>query len=554
MNRSIVTAAWIATLLLCSLQSWAQEDHNDPVKSVEVNVVEAYKAQVKKASKITSQPSFKDSTTQKLPVKVSISPTPMILEFSPKPIPPIVLKGVRLPKLPTQSVTIGGGNYGTSLVNLTMSSPRSKRNVWGISVDHYGVQGGLPTAYAKAPQYYNSAVVDYQRATRTYNFKTLFKGASDRNTYYGIMDSTAVMDTMPALWNNNLRLEQHWTRLTNPTSKVPLIYRSGMVYGDVSLLSNNSFEWSAGTQQVLEVPVEGHRMAVPLNYSFIANTPADGNAITYHNVGLAPLVKGEKDIFNYRFGLNMMSTVSSDAANGKFKMFVYPTAVVQVELLKRVLAVYGGWDGYAEQNTMKSILAQNPYVYTNMPLKISGSNKIFAGMQGTLGGSLQYRVEGSLNLLTNALQFERDSSNAMMQVYGKSLPMLTVGYLNTTLTKVRGELNLPKKYFTATAYAELTASSQDYVALEGRVLGGQLKIDWKDLHLVSNLKYVSGRYKGPGYELADYMDLSIGLRYELNSNLNIQIKGSNLLNQQADIWSGYAMRGTRGIFALQYQF
>ena len=45
-------------LMLLPVLAWSQEESGDEVKSVEIRVVEDYKAQVRSAHKISEQPSF----------------------------------------------------------------------------------------------------------------------------------------------------------------------------------------------------------------------------------------------------------------------------------------------------------------------------------------------------------------------------------------------------------------------------------------------------------------------------------------------------------------
>ncbi|MBL6659719.1 MAG: hypothetical protein ISP75_06270, partial [Cryomorphaceae bacterium] len=58
MKKILYTALFLAPLGL-----WAQEETGDEVKSVEIRVVEDYKAQVRSAHKISEQPSFADTTS-----------------------------------------------------------------------------------------------------------------------------------------------------------------------------------------------------------------------------------------------------------------------------------------------------------------------------------------------------------------------------------------------------------------------------------------------------------------------------------------------------------
>ena len=225
-------------------------------------------------------------------------------------------------------------------------------------------------------------------------------------------------------------------------------------------------------------------------------------------------------------------------------------------MLKRILAVYGGWDGRAEQQTLNSLLNNVPVISGDQSLALTGENRGYVGMQGALAGKLQYRVEGSLAFIMNDVQFERDSTTSTIS----DRAALTVGYANYTRSRIRAELNLPMDVFTSSVYTELNAfsGSDEFIGAEARVLGAMLRVDKGDVHLVSNFKYVGGRYAGSSekgiYNLEDYMDLSLELGYTINENLGVSLRAYNLLNQRYQMWSGYEVRRTRGLFVLNYQF
>jgi len=63
-------------LLVLPLTAFSQEENGtgDDVKSVEIRVVEEYQAQVRAAHKISEQPSFSDTTSQKNSGKRSHKP------------------------------------------------------------------------------------------------------------------------------------------------------------------------------------------------------------------------------------------------------------------------------------------------------------------------------------------------------------------------------------------------------------------------------------------------------------------------------------------------
>lgn len=552
--------AALLAVLLAPVAAFAQEETGEEVKSVEIRVVEDYKAQVRSAHKISEQPSFADTTSEKLPVVVRIQPKAMILDFEPEAIPSIRLGRVKLPKLPTQKVSIGGGNYASSYASFVLSSPRSKKNVWGIRAYHNGALGGVSTTdYARQPLYENELLADYQRATKNWNFKSQILLKGDYISYYGANTPlTVVLDTVPGVWQQQYGVKQQWLRTSNPTSKVIGTYRSGGVAYAFTHGGFQSFEHLAKTAHQFEINADDSKVYLDLDYQFSQNTnwAQDSGAASYHHFNIAPVTRGKNGILSYEFGLQFSGTQSAGLDSNRFEWYVFPRINLQAEILRRTLAIYGGWDGEAQQNTLRSLIAEAPFISLAQEQRLSGSNRGYVGMQGALVGKVQYRLEGSMAFLNDAVVFERDSLNEFMSVANTQIAALQVGYAeNVVRTSLRGELNLPLKYFTASTYAQLNAFSGDeFIGREGRVMGAMVSYSINELSLQTNLKYVGGRYAVNGYSLEDYLDWSASVNYEINDHLSVSLRGFNLLSRKYQLWEGYYVRGTRGLFTLNYQF
>ena len=550
-------------LLVLPLTAFSQEENGtgDDVKSVEIRVVEEYQAQVRAAHKISEQPSFSDTTSQKIPVSVRISPKGMTIDFQPEPIPAIRLGRVQLPKLPTQKVSVGGGLYSSSFADVVFSSPRSRKNVWGVKVHHEGARSGvLNSAYALQPSYENSVLTDFQRATKNFNFKTQLVLDGNYASLYGIQDTAAwFLSPTPHVWNLRAGASQQWLRTSNPTSKVPAAYRNGGLSYQFVNAGIGASEHLAKTAHRIEVYADDAQIDVDFGYQFGQFKSYADSATQYHHFTFSPHTRGKNGVLNYEFGLSVAGTVSQgDSAQGSY--YVFPNINLQAEILKRTLAVYGGWDGKAKQHTLSDLLFDVPVISGSQFLALSGENRGYVGMQGALAGKLQYRVEAFLGFVNNDVQFERDSTGSTMLIGGDAIAALRVGYADYVRSSVRAELNLPMNAITASAYLQLNSYSgqDDFLGAEGRIIGGLLRVDQGDLHLVSNLKYVGGRYNGTvesgQYQLEDYLDLSVDLGYTINANLSVSLRGYNLLNQRYQMWSGYEVRRTRGLFVLNYQF
>lgn len=544
-------------LMLLPVLAWSQEESGDEVKSVEIRVVEDYKAQVRSAHKISEQPSFADTTSEKLDVNVRIQPKGMVIDFDPDPIPSIRLGRVKLPKLPTQKVSLGAGNYTGTYASFVLSSPRSKKNVWGIKALHDGTLGGVNSPFYTQPTYANTLLADFQRATKNWNFKTQALLQANYHSFFGAAE-TGQLDTVRGAWQQTYGINQQWLRISNPTSKVLATYRSGGISYLYTHAGFATSEHLAKTVHTIELEAGDQEINLDLGYQFSQYNGWSVAGGQYHNFTIAPVTQGKNGILSYEFGLDFSGTQTSGLTQDRFEFYVFPKVNLQAEILRRTLAIYGGWDGSSKQQTLQSLIQEVPQISLDQEFRLSGQNRGYVGMQGALIGKLQYRLEGAMTFMNDAVQFTRDSVLSPVDLNGTLLPALSVGYAEQVLkTSFRGELNLPLKQLTVSTYAQFNLYSGDsYFGREGQIVGGLLSYEINDLRVTAAAKHVSGRFMGDAPELGleAFTDVNLQLGYEINDNLSISLRAYNLLNQDYQIYLGYRVRGVRGLFVLNYQF
>ena len=544
-------------LMLLPVLAWSQEESGDEVKSVEIRVVEDYKAQVRSAHKISEQPSFADTTSEKLDVNVRIQPKGMVIDFDPDPIPSIRLGRVKLPKLPTQKVSLGAGNYTGTYASFVLSSPRSKKNVWGIKALHDGTLGGVNSPFYTQPTYENTLLADFQRATKNWNFKTQALLQANYHSFFGAAE-TGVLDTVRGAWQQTYGINQQWLRTSNPTSKVLATYRRGGISYLYTHAGFATSEHLAKTAHTIELEAGDQEINLELGYQFSQYNGWFRAGGQYHNFTIAPVTQGKNGILSYEFGLNFSGTQTSGLTQDRFEFYVFPKVNLQAEILRRTLAIYGGWDGSSKQQTLQNLIQEVPQISLDQEFRLSGQNRGYVGMQGALTGKLQYRLEGAMTFMNDAVQFTRDTLLSPVDLNGTLLPALSVGYADQVLkTSFRGELNLPLKQLTVSTYAQFNAySGNAYFGREGQIIGGLLSYEINDLRVAAAAKHVSGRHVGDAPELGleAFTDVNLQLGYEINDNLSISLRAYNLLNQDYQIYLGYRVRGVRGLFVLNYQF
>ena len=353
-------------------------------------------------------------------------------------------------------------------------------------------------------------------------------------------------------------MNQQWLRTSNRTSKVLATYRSGGLSYLYTHAGFSTSEHLARTAHTVELTAGDQEIILDLGYQFSQYNGWSASGGQYHNFTVAPITRGKNGILTYEFGLDFTGTQTAGLAQDRFEFYVFPKVNLQAEILRRTLAIYGGWDGSSKQQTLQGLLKEVPQISLNQELRLSGQNRGYVGMQGALIGKVQYRLEGAMTFMNDAVQFMRDTLLSPVDMNGVYLPALSVGYAQQVLkTSFRGELNLPLKQFTASTYAQFNAYSGDaYFGSEGQVVGGLLSYEINDLRVTAAAKHVNGRYMGSAPELVleAYTDVNLQLGYEINENLSISLRAYNLLNQDYQTHLGYRVRGTRGLFVLNYQF
>ncbi|MGK0407199.1 MAG: hypothetical protein ACJAZH_001018, partial [Roseivirga sp.] len=86
----------------------------DPLGQVVVSVTDKYRAQIKDARKILENPSYSDSTTEKLPVSYSLKSFALPVRIQPEVLKPARVVKTEVPELYNGYIKLGYGLYNTA--------------------------------------------------------------------------------------------------------------------------------------------------------------------------------------------------------------------------------------------------------------------------------------------------------------------------------------------------------------------------------------------------------------------------------------------------------
>ena len=574
MNSMKKTLGILCVAITLGANAQGQPEKN--VGSVEIDVVDQYKASIKKASKISNQPDFVDTTTQKLPVQYRIFPEMLQFNYSPDPITPVKVQGVRLGKLPKNTIKLGAGMYGTSLAEILLSSSRAEAFNWEVGLLHNGSNKGVKDiAFDKSPFMENTLYLGGRWLMRDYRLKAKVGLDWNRFHYYGIPANAE---------DNGLQvpgLEMNDYQRYFGSVSFDRVYRKQASAFESATLGYHYFtnNWQT-SEHLLKVEtgwqlpkeIENHLIGAGLNVDWQkTNSDVLANTVNQLNVQFFPKAKGKYAWFGYTLGLNFnfynVNKQANNTTTNDFLTYFYPEIAVEAELVRDVLAFFAGWTGDVTMNGQYNLTLQNPFLVPAANLSPTGSQKIYGGLEGAVARNISYKAEANLRYVTSLPLFYRSGDSLTMPFDGKNLPAFNVVYARGSIFNVRGELTYHSNATRVSAYGELfqyNLKSGDvkvaYHLPKLRIGFDVLQTIREKFEIKAGLAFVGGRNalnaNGSIYaaKMKDIWDIHLAIGYNVNNNLSAGLEFSNLASQNYEMWLGYPVQRFRALLFLRYSF
>jgi hypothetical protein len=579
MKRTI----FIAICSVLGLVAQAQPGGGNNLGSLELSVTEKYKARVAEASKIKGFPSFKDTTTQKLPVSYRISSTPLRVDYRPKPLSPAQIAKVPVENLKQGFVRAGVGFYGTPLVEGYWNSDRSSKNAYGFWGKHLSTQRGVASTIFEDNGFsHNELGAYYSRFYRKWKWSSQISGMANRQSYYGIPIYSTASDILygdteaPSIWRRRAKVS---TRIENISNK-PGYYESGNLSYSFFNTNFQTTEHYVSTLNQFVLPAGNTPLQIDLgleylhsNYDSLVPQNAMRDAITAQ---LRPHIETTYKSINFDFGLNVFTNTSIEQYGmdtSYTELFFFPELQVNYPLVKDVLAVYGGLKSRLINNSNQRIANDNPFVLPLIGLYGGGlqptfERDLFIGVKGILSGSASFNLKGGYMQNQNQILYYRDPSLLRINnSLDSSLPGLQVRYDDVDIFYVRGELNFNyHDNLQLNLHGELrsfsTKTESEAWHLPSFTAGLQAAYTVREkIELNADLNYIGQRIAFEQSlepliqnELDGYFDANIGVEYLYNSRLSAFVQVYNLINTPNTLFLGYDAQGVNVLFGIAYQF
>lgn len=315
--------------------------------------------------------------------------------------------------------------------------------------------------------------------------------------------------------------------------------------------SNSWFQYSKGTQ------------------TLIADINADLSNIgqTLLLLAINPHLDFNGDFYSLRLGLRADVKTNSTSIGG-----IYPDIKGSLYLFQRNIEFYAGIGGKTKINTLKEILAENPFVVSN-PLNYAEFDyeKTTLDFQGGLKFKALNMISGNIGvryrMINNHVFFINSSeqpgtfdiilNNCHLFNLNADLHVKINDNINVAADFAYNKYNFSKAYMTDDA--PVTRAHAWYKPEIEFTLKGFYQIDehWR-FNLATYLEGKRYALTGNSYddikELKPIVDIQLGCDYNLNKNLAFYAEIKNLIHNKYQMFYNYPSYGIQGFVGFKYRF
>jgi len=510
--------------------------------SKEIVVVKPYQPSLSDAFKINTLPTVSDSLEISPDFTYAINPKKYETGFNIEPIKAANIVAQPLSKLTKSYLKLGFGNYITPLAELNVSSLRSKEHSLGVYLKHNSINGKLKLDKdTKIKPGYSDNTVSlygkkiYRNSSLSGNIRADYLGVN----YYGIPDSSTIIPDYADIQQNyfSTGAEIRYKAIHDDTTD--LIYDTRINYNYIQDKFNNSQHAISLSGDFVKYI---NKQTIGLNAGFqhfISSDTRDSASLSI--LRLNPWIARKTGEYTYLIGAKL----APEIYDGELSMHIYPMARLDISIVKNILGVYLGLNGYLQENDMNRIIGENPYVHPGLRLK-STSHKfiVTGGLNGSLTSKISYDasfnyslvddmyfyVNDSVPLLKNHLTAVQDDYEAF-RIYGE----LSYRYseklwfhLNQNIYKYN--LDTEKHPWHRPLY-DLTFSSR--YNLRNKILANL------DIFYIGQQYARNFNTAGEPYQIAGTLDFNIGAEYRYTDILSVFLRLNHILGSENFMYYQY---------------
>lgn len=541
-------------LSIFSFGTFAQDINRNVV------VVKPYEPSLSDVFKISSLPKIDDSTSITPDFNYSIIPTRVDAPFELKPINAAKMVGTPLEKLYKSFLRLGFGNYYTTLAEYNINTLRSKDHSLGASYFHKSSTGSkleLDNKHKVIAGYSSNRAEGY--ANKYFPNTTLSaKAYYDREVFHHYGYNTSLFtDSVPFLEEKSIR--QSYNSLGADFGVYSANTDSDLVNYNLGVGFNylwDKFKNNEGRVLVnggLSKFINDKAIGVDLKLDYITSKLSSDSVFTTI-LGGSPYFSKKNEEYEFLLGGRLFYSTGEEES----KVFVYPRAYLQINVVKNILMPYMGIDGNAVTGTYEKLLQENPYINPGTKSEIMDKIFVYGGIKGVLSSKTGYNIGFLYNSVNNAPLFVNDSTTEWDNTF-------RVIYDNLTTTGFSAELVydpsknlkflLKGNYYSYKTSSEEKAWHKPEFDLNFKTsynFNGKILVDF-------DISTFGTRYAKPyidslsAIKLNPVIDINLGIEYRYSKLLSVFLNFYNLTSAKYYYWNQYPAQKINFIAGFSYK-
>ena len=243
--------------------------------------------------------------------------------------------------------------------------------------------------------------------------------------------------------------------------------------------------------------------------------------------------------------------------NGQFSLL--PNFTAEGKLADKRLVIDGGWIGYYQKNTYKSLAGFNPFIIPPSMLFNTKTTEEYIGIKASIDKHLTANAKLSFLKMDNVALFANDS------IASRSQDFIVLDEPSLQALRLQGEISYAVQEklsilagATYTQFTKLSVNNKAYGLLPLEING---TLRWKvlnDLTLKSDVFFFDGSYyrntKMLGSKLNPAFDANLGAEFPVMKKMNAWIQLNNFLNDKYQRWNQYQVLGFQLLAGVVYSF
>ena len=533
-NNSIKILAILVGVLFFT-SAFAQKD---TIGKGAVDIISAFRPQLKEAAKISFSASPLQTTTAKATLQYQIPNQQLLLSYQAKAIQPLAYQTDSLLHFKSSNyIKLGYGNYRSPYLQLSFSAGDANRAAIQLQAEHQSAESDLP--YQK----YSKQVLGLRGFAKTTNNQRLDAGISfetDKRYKYGYLPSTLTLPLDSIL--------QQFTSIDANISLQNIAKRTtGINYAPI--IKIGSFSDKKNNNELrfqLAVPLEKN---ISANWSAKLNTildlghyaPKIGTSSSNSVLGIYPTLVYEKSNWKLNVGAGAVSS------NSEFSLL--PAITFQLQPVSSTFYFEVGWVGSVEKVTYKSLALINPFIWAPANFKNRVFTNRYLAVKSNLTDHLYFNVQAGFNSIANQSLFLNDT---VATSDGKSFIVLYESKMKefallAELLYKKGEDFTWKNSLRISQYTGLTSQKKAWGLIPLEFNSSLRALVIKKGYLTANLNAFSGiNYLATGgkdKKQAAAIDLGLCAEYELDQHWKVWANFGNLFNKNYQRWNQYPVYG-----------